>query len=106
MIPGSLLFDFPRKQKIGSVSIPEAVNPLPADNAFAGRGAIGWREQLYAVEKDLFLNFTKHNGGSCRNVEFYKTLAIEFLHGVYLVRNLAVAAIFLIIRGELNNKFL
>ena len=57
MIPGSLLFDFPRKQKIGSVSIPEAVNPLPADNVFAGRGAIGWREQLYAVGKGFIPEF-------------------------------------------------
>lgn len=56
--------------------------------------------------KDLFLNFTQHNRSSCRNVKFYKTLSIELFHGVYLVRNLIVAAIFLVVRGELNNKFL
>ena len=56
--------------------------------------------------KDLLLNFTQHNRSSCRNVQFYKTLSIEFLHGVYLVRYLIVAAIFLVVRGELNNKFL
>ena len=91
---------------IGYGIIREDVGPLPADNAFAGRGLLlGWSGRTL-WEKDLFLDFTQHNRSSCRNVKFYKTLSIEFLHGVYLVRNLIVAAIFLVVRGELNNKFL
>ena len=61
---------------------------------------------LRAVGKDLLLHFAQHNRSSCRNVQFYKTLSIEFLHGVYLVRNLIVAAIFLVVRGERYDKFL
>ena len=34
---------------IGYVIIREDVSPLPADNAFAGRGAIAWREQLHSA---------------------------------------------------------
>lgn len=91
---------------IGYVIIREDVSPLPADNAFAGRGLLLGGSSSLCGRRNLILNFTQHNRSSCRNVKFYKTLSIELFHGVYLVRNLIVAAIFLVVRGELNNKFL
>lgn len=91
---------------IGYVIIREDVSPFPADNAFAGRGYCLEGAVALCGRKDLILNFTQHYRSSCRNVKFYKTLSIELFHGVYLVRNLIVAAIFLVVRGELNNKFL
>ena len=74
-----MLLGFPMKQNIGYGIIRENVSPFPADNAFAGRGLLVGGSSCTLWEKDLFLNFTKHNGSSCRNVKFYKTLAIEFL---------------------------
>ena len=40
MILGRSLFDFRMKQNIGYVIIRKDVSPLPADNAFAGRGLL------------------------------------------------------------------
>ena len=104
---GMITFRFPYESEYAICNYPGECQPP------SSRQCIRWSGG-YCLEgavalcgrKDLFLNFTQHNRGSCRNVKFYKTLSIELFHGVYLVRNLIVAAIFLVVRGELNNKFL